>query len=311
MDTTPVRRRLLAGVAVLITVLTACSDGRSPERAAADPAAVTVVSFNFPESELLAEIYAQALEIADIPVRREFDLGPRELVQPALRQGLADVVPEYLGTALASITPEAEVRWSDPAAVMASLRRALAPWRFEVLQPARAADQNGFAVTRATAQRLQVDTLSELAAVRPPLVLGGPTECPARPYCLAGLTQVYGLRVAKFVAFDDEAQRAAALDEGVIDVAVTFTTNGRLATGSLVLLADDRRLQPAENVVPVVSTRVLQRHGARLRGALDAVSAALDTDSLRFLNWRVGIAGKDIATEARAWLSRHGLLTQR
>jgi osmoprotectant transport system substrate-binding protein len=294
--------------AVLLVALTSCSHARShrsDDGTLVD--AVTIASFNFAESQLLAEIYAQALENADVPVRRELDLGPRELVQPAMRQGLVDVVPEYLGTALASVTPDARVDATDPTAVLAALRNGLGPWRLTALQPSSASDQNGFAVTRATALRLGVSTLSELAA-RPPVVFGGPTECPTRPYCLAGLKRVYGLRVAKFVPIDDESQRAAALSEGVVDVAVTFTTNGQLATGRLVLLRDDRGLQPTEQIVPVVSDRALQRYGARLQATLDAISARLDTAGLRFLNWRISVAGKDIATEARGWLRRHGLL---
>ena len=307
------RARLVATLAVLSTLLTACAHGgRSASAANSTPSgAVVVVSFNFPESELLAEIYAQALEHAGVPVRRAFDLGPRELVQPALRQGLADVVPEYLGSALASIEPSAPVEWTEPRGVLAALRRALAPWRLVALQPATASDQNGFAVTTATAARLHLRTLTDLAAVAPPLILGGPTECPTRPYCLAGLRDVYGLQVKQFLAFDDEKQRAAALDEGVIDVAVTFTTDGQLATGRLVLLRDDRRLQPAEEVVPVVSSRAMQRYGVTLQNALDSVSAALDSRSLRFLNWRITVAGKDYRAEAQGWLQRHGLLPSR
>jgi osmoprotectant transport system substrate-binding protein len=291
-------------------VLAGCAHG--PDRPVGPPTpseSVVVASFNFPESELLAEIYAQALEHAGVPVRREFDLGPRELVQPALRQGLVDVVPEYLGTALASIAPGSAVDWTDSDAVLAALRHELAGWHLRALRPAAALDQNGFAVTPATAARLHLRTLSDLASVQPRLTMGGPSECPHRPYCLAGLERVYGLKVKQFLPFDDEAQRIEALDEGVIDVAVTFTTDGWLATGHLLLLRDDRGLQPTEEVVPVVSNRVMQRYGAQLVHALDAVSEALDSRSLQFLNWRVDVAGGDVQAEAHGWLQRHGLLT--
>jgi osmoprotectant transport system substrate-binding protein len=307
------RAGVLAAVTAL-AVLVSCTRG-SPQRSTASrpaPAdAVVVASFNFPESVLLAEIYAQALEHAGVPVRRDLDLGPRELVQPALREGLADVVPEYLGTALTSLVPSAAVDRRDSAAVLDALRRALAPLQLVALQPAAASDQNGFAVTRATADRFALRTLTDLAKVRPPLVLGGPSECPSRPYCLAGLQRTYGLQVKQFVPFDDPAQRADALTEGVIDVAVTFTTDGALASGRLVLLRDDRGLQPTEQVVPVVSSRAMQRYGAQLSAALDGVSAALDSEGLRFLNWRISVAGKDIRAEAQAWLARHGLLAGR
>lgn len=306
------RIRLVAMLVALAAMLSACTATRrdTPQaQSATSSDVVVVVSFNFAESELLAEIYAQALEHAGVPVRREFNLGPRELVQPALREGLADVVPEYLGTALASLAPATQVNWTQPSAVLAALQGALVPWHLVALQPANAEDQNGFAVTRVTAATLNIHTLSELAAVQPRLILGGPTECPTRPYCLAGLRRLYGLEVKQYVDLDDEAQRAAALAEGVIDVAVTFTTDGQLATGRLVLLADDRQLQPVEQVVPVVSARVLERYGNRLRDALNGVSAALDSQSLRFLNWRVGVEGLDIPAEAHGWLDRHGLLS--
>jgi osmoprotectant transport system substrate-binding protein len=298
--------RLAAAVVALVVMLTACAPSRREgSNGAASNGAVVVASFNFPESELLAEIYAQAIERAGVPVRREFDLGPRELVQPAQRQGLVDVVPEYLGAALASITPNRKVDWTDPHAVVTALRQTVAPWGFQMLEPSAAEDQDGFAVTPSTADRLHLRTLSDLAAVAPRLTMGGPTECPQRPYCLAGLERVYGVHVKQFLPFDDQAQRATALDEGVIDVAVTFTTDGQLATGRLNLLQDDRHLQPTDLVTPMVSARVLSRYGAPLRDALNAVSAALDTRSLIFLNWRVGLAGKTIQAEARGWLDRH------
>ena len=149
--------RLAAAVVALVAMLSACDHGPrgSSDRRAARADAVVVASFNFPESELLAEIYAQAIERAGVPVRREVDLGPRELVQPAQRQGLVDVIPEYLGAALASITPNSAVDWTDPQAVLMALRQAVAPWGFQVLEPSAASDQDGFAVTHSTADRLR------------------------------------------------------------------------------------------------------------------------------------------------------------
>ena len=270
--------------------------------------AVVVASFNFPESELLAAIYGLAIRHAGIPVRLQLDLGPRELVQPALEQGLVDVVPEYLGTALASLQPDAGVPMSDPAAVRGALARALARWHVQVMKPAAAQDQNGMVVTGATARRLGLRTVSDLRRVAGRLTLGGAPECPDRPYCLPGLRRVYGLGFARFLPFDTEAQRVTALEEGVVDVAVLDTTDGNLATGDLVLLSDDRHLQPAENVVPVITGNAIARYGKRLVNAVDAVSAQLTTRALLFLDWRVEVAGNDVQAEARAWLERHGIL---
>lgn len=296
--------------ALAFALVASCQPGGTGAKRAAGGVggAVVVASFNFPESELLATIYALAIEHAGVPVRLELYLGPRELVQPALEQGLVDMVPEYLGSALASLEPVARVAMSDPAAVRRELARALARWHVQVLQPAAAQDQNGFVVTRATASRLHLSTMTDLAKVARGLTLGGPSECPSRPYCLPGLRAVYGINFARFLPFDAEQERVTALQEDVADVAVMFTTDGFLATGDFVLLADDHRLQPAENVVPVVSARAVARYGRRLTDALGAVSARLTPTGLTFLNWRVTVAGKNVLAEARGWLDRQGIV---
>jgi len=140
------------------------------------------------------------------------------------------------------------------------------------------------------------------------LTIGGTPECPKRPYCLPGLRSVYGLEFAAFEPFDTLPQRVTALLDGVVDVAMLTTTDGNLAAGSLVLLADDRHLQPAENVAPVVTDSATARYGERLTGVLDEVSSRLTTNALLFLNWRVQVAGDDVVAEARAWLERQGIL---
>ncbi len=307
------RRALLAvTAAIALAVLASCAPGGTaatpPERAPGT--AVVVASFNFPESELLAAIYALALMHAGIPARLQLDVGPREFVQPALAEGLVDVVPEYLGSALTSLEPAADVAMFDPVAVRRELARALARWHVQVLQPASAQDQNGLVVTRATASRLRLRTVSDLGPLAPRMVLGGPPECPQRPYCLPGLRQVYGLQFARFVPLDTEQERVDAIEQGVVDVVVLDTTDGYLASGDLVLLADDRQLQPAENIVPVVRAAAVARYGARLAAALDAVSARLTTNDLIFLNWRVTVAGHNVLAEARAWLERQGILPE-
>jgi osmoprotectant transport system substrate-binding protein len=291
---------------VTLIALGGCSGSPSTGPAAPDGRLV-VASFNFPESELLAEIYAQSLEAVGVPVRRELGLGPRERVGPALDQGFVDLVPEYLGSAL---TAEAG-NVADPSnivAAQAALAAALDARGLTLLDPSPAGNQNGVAVTRAFAIEHGVSRLSELAGFAASMTFGGPAECPTRPYCLPGLADVYGLRFRGFMALDGPVRTRRALTDGIIDAGVVFTTDGQLAGGDLVLLADDRHLQPAENVVPVVRTAALERHGPALRTALDAVSAALTTTSLRLLNWRISVDGRRPAAEARGWLIRHGLI---
>jgi osmoprotectant transport system substrate-binding protein len=301
--------RRIAIFVVAVQLAAACAGGASRRPAPVEQGApVVVASFNFEESQLLAEVYAQALEHAGIPVRRELNLGTREMVLPALRQGLVDFVPEYLGSALASLEPDANLQGATAATEASRLARDLKLWKVEVLQPAAATDQNSLAVTAAASKRYSVHDISGLGPLAPRMSIGGPSECPSRPFCLVGFRDVYGLRFSRFLPFDSESQRVKALEQGVVDVAVMFTTDGELATGAFVLLNDDRRLQPSENVAPLLSTRASARYGGRIERTVNAVSAKLTTAGLVFLNWRVAVAGNDPATEARGWLLRQGLI---
>jgi osmoprotectant transport system substrate-binding protein len=303
-----VPRRLLVPV---LAALLAVGCAAAPERPQERSDAVVVASFDFAESRLLGELYAQALEAAGVEVERELGLGPRELVLPAQRQGLVDVVPEYLSSSLAAVSGPELPAAGTPTSVEAlhgRLQAALEPDGLLALAPSVAQNQNGLAVTRPTADRLRLETTSDLVAPAAELTLTGPPECPERPYCLQGLRQLYGLEFARFVPYDSESQRVTALVEGVVDVAVVFTTDARVVGSDLVLLVDDRGLQPAENVLPVVSARSVHVHGADLVATLDRVSAQLDSAALAFLNWRVEVAGRDLRDEARGWLLRRGLV---
>ena len=299
------RSRVLA---VLIALaLTALGCGNDDPPAPTPPEGLVVASFNFPESDLLAEIYAQALEVAGFQVHRELGLGPRELVLPAIRQGFVDLVPEYIGAALEAVEPGPALVSTDPVVVHSALRTAVQPWSLDVLEPAPAANQNTLAVTAAAAQGRNLRTISDLRPVAGSLTLGGPPECPQRRQCLLGLESVYGLRFGAFLPVSGEQRIARALEEGVIDVGVLFTTDGVLAGDDLVVLDDDRSLQPPENVAPLVRADLVARSPGVVP-RLDEVSAQLTTGELRFLNWRITVGGGEPAEEARGWLIRRGLI---
>jgi osmoprotectant transport system substrate-binding protein len=289
---------------VLAATTAACSSLPPTESAPAE--GIVVASFNFDESRLLAEIYAQALEDEGVTVRRELDLGPRELVLPAMRQGLVDVVPEYVGTLLDSVAPDGDR--VDLASATAALDRALAPLGLDVLEPSSASNQNAVVVTRELATDGGLAAVSDLRPLAADLTLGGPPECPTRERCLVGLESTYSLQFAEFVAFDGSRLVRQALLDGVIDVGILFTTDGYLAGDDLVVLADDRGLQPVENLVPLVRPAALS--DPRAVTALDEVAAALTTAELRFLNWRVSVRGGTPASEARGWLIRQGLVAR-
>jgi len=302
------RRNPLGILAMGMLLLAACSSGSvdPASRVAPNDGTVTVGSFDFAENELLAELYSQALEAGGYDVRRAFKLGPREFVSPALARGLVDLVPEYAGTALAFLSLGSVAPGPDVAATHADLVRTLAQGDLTALAAAPAQDTNTFVLTRPTAERLKVSTLSDLAAAAPQLTFGGPPECPTRPYCLAGLERVYGLRFKEVVPLDAGGPLTRqALHEGGVDVALLFTTDPAVGEDFLELV-DDRRLQPADNVTPLVRREVVARAGPRLSQVVDSVSGRLSTDALRALNAMVE-EGVDVPAVAAAWLRAQGL----
>ncbi len=153
---------------------------------------ITVGSTNFFEQEIVAELYAQTLESAGADIERRFQLGARDVVAPALESGEIDLYPEYLGTYLVFADEGAEVP-SDPAEAAEQLRGVLEPSGVTVLEPAEAENRNVFVVTQETADEYGLSAVSDLATVSDTLVLGGPPECPERPFCQIGLEEVYGL----------------------------------------------------------------------------------------------------------------------
>ena len=299
-------RRTSALVVSFAFALTACGGSGAPASDARSDDAVTVASFNFPESVLLAEIYAQAMERAGFRIEREVALGPRELVMPALVSGLVEFVPEYSGSGLQFLAGPGSTS-SDPETNHRIFADRLASLDVTALDASPAEDQNGFVVTSETAERYDLRTLSDLATVSDRLVFGGPPECAARPFCLPGLDSTYGIGFADtFTNLDAGGPRTvSALAQGTVDVALLFTSDGAIDLNDFVLLDDDRRLQPAENVTPVIRADALARFGPSLAEKVNAVSALLSTDELRMLNAEVA-RGADPVRIASAWLASSG-----
>jgi osmoprotectant transport system substrate-binding protein len=297
-------RRHLAFAAVLV-LAAACQAGGAARRTAVGDATLTIGSFNFPESQILAELYAQALERRGFAVDRRFGLGPRELVEPMLERGLVELVPEYSGSLLQFLTRSSSAS-SDLAEVRTALLPALADRGLAPLASAPAQDRNAFAVARSFADASGLHRISDLAA-HTDLILGGPPECEERPLCMAGLETTYGIAFGDFVALDLSGPLTAdALSRGIVDVALVLTTSAQLSRHDFALLRDDRHLQPAEHVTPVVRSDALARFGTPFADAIDAVSARLTTADLRGLNADVELDGTSPAAAARAWLDANG-----
>jgi osmoprotectant transport system substrate-binding protein len=305
-------RRPVAWLLTALLLLAACSSssGGKPGPTTIDPrGTIVVASFDFAEGQLLSDLYATTLAKHGYRVRRAFNLGPREIVEPALMQGRVDLVPEYLGTALSFVTlGKASVRGS-PKELYQRLRRALKPKGVDLLALSSAQDKNGIAVSEATASRYNLRSVSDLQKVAPKLVFGGPPECESRPFCLPGLAHTYNLHFERFEPLDVGGPvTVAALQRGQVDVALLFTTDPSIVADNFVLLRDDRKLQPADNVVPVVRRSVLKEQGGGVIRLIDAVTRRLTTITLRKLNARVQLNGTSNHVVALHWLKHQGLI---
>jgi osmoprotectant transport system substrate-binding protein len=300
-------RPLLLLVA-LVLLAAGCGRGQAPPPPE-DPRRPTIqlASFDFPESELLGQLYGQALTQHGFPVEQVVQLGAREVVAPALEQGKVDMVLEYQGSALNFLNDRDRVATADPTLTHARLEQAFAPRGVSVLAFAPAQDRNAFVVGGDLARRNGMDKLSDLAPMAGRLTIGGPPECPQRPLCLRGLQELYKLQFARFEPMPSRAVTAAALDTGEIDVGMIETTDPSLVGADLVQLADDRRLQPADNVVPVVRREIREAYGPPLVRLLNAVSAQLTTAELSRLNLQVA-KGQTAAGAAEGWLRAHPII---
>jgi len=300
------------GLALALPACTSAGGHLSPtarDQAGRHGTVITVGSFDFPESVLLAQIYGQALAANNFPVRILPNLGPRELVDPALMNGLLQLVPEYAGSALQFTSLGRLSATSDAAAANRALARSVAGRGLVAARPAPAQDANAIVVTAATAARYGLRSIADLARAVPRLVFGGPPECPERAYCLRGLQRVYGVRFKAFIPLDAGGPLTLqALEAGNIDVALLFTTDPAIPARHLVILADDRGLQPAENITPLVGRDAIARYGPRLLTTLNRVSALLDTGTLRALDAQVELDGHGPPSVARAWLRAHELI---
>jgi osmoprotectant transport system substrate-binding protein len=302
------RLALPVGVLALALLIAGCDRGPAPPPPQ-DPRRPTIrlASFDFPESELLAQLYGQALVKHGYPVEQVVQLGAREVVAPALEQGKVDMVPEYLGSALNFINDRNRVATADPGLSHARLEQAFAPRGVSVLAYAPAQDRNGFVVTGDMARRRGLEKLSDLAPMASQLSFGGPPECAQRALCLRGLEDVYKLRFKRFEPMPSRSVTAGALQTGEIDVGMIDTTDPNLAKSDLVQLADDKRLQPADNVVPVLRREVLDAYGPPLVRLVNAVSAQLTTRELTRLNLQVA-DGQAAADAASSWLRAHTII---
>jgi osmoprotectant transport system substrate-binding protein len=305
----PTKTRLVALATVVAAMLPLSACGGDPTSAGSsggDSSTITVGSANFPENELLAEMYSQALEAKDVTVTRKFNIGARELYLKALKDGSIDMIPEYNGALLAALSPGGTVPndVSTPDEVLAALQKVL-PKGTETTEQSAAEDKDTLTVTSDTAKKYDLKTIDDLKPVASKFVVGGGPEFAKRYQGIVGLEKLYGLKFKEFKPLDPGGPLTkAALKKGDIQVANIFSTDSTIQTDNLVVLDDTKNLFLAQNVVPVIRS---SKVNADVTGALDEVSKALTTEDLTKYLAEVAVDKKDPATVAKEFLDANNI----
>lgn len=305
-------RRPVLGAALLAFAITAAACGSGEDEQQTDTGAgaeekpsLTVGAVAFAENQIVAEMYAQVLENAGYEVERQTELGSREILQPAMEAGEVDLAPEYLGSLLLFLDPDADAT-GDPDNNESLLEPLLEAKGLTLLDRAEANDTNAFVVTSDTAGEHGLATVSDLQPVAGDLTLGGPPECPQRPFCIPGLKKVYDVEFGEFKPLDVGGPlTVAALEGGKVDVALLFSTSSVIGAKGWIVLEDDKALQTAENITPVIRSDLVNDEITEL---LAEISAVLTTDTITELNGRVEIDKEAPADVAASFLVEQGLL---
>ncbi len=261
----------------------------------------------------MSEMYKALLENAGYDVTLKL-VESRAVYAPEMQKGNVDVSADYLSSMTEYLNAEANgpdaerVASNDPDATVEELRALAEPTGIEPLEPAEAQDANAFAVTQEFADENSLSTLSDLAALGEPVTLAAAEDCPERDECRVGLEDTYGLDITKVepLGFGTEATKDA-LAKGEVVLGQVGTTDATLDTLGLVVLEDDKQLQNAENLVPMVNSDYLAEH-ADIADILNEMSAGLTTEDLTMMIGQVDLERELPADVARAYLSDKGLI---
>ena len=294
-----IRRRswalLTAGLLILTVALSAGV-------ASAQSKSLTVGSKDFAGAQAISQAYGQALENKGYDITFKDNLGATEIVYAALQNGDLDGYADYQGTLLTYLggTPT-----GDSAETYKLLQDKLKGTDITVSKPAPAVDVNGFYVSKATAKKYKLKTVSDLAKSASKLTFGGPPECEERPLCLGDTSQqLYGLDFSEVKKLDAGGPiTVQALEDGDIDVALLFTGSSVIPKDA-VLLRDDKGLQPADNPVFVIKK---DKANAATMKVLNAVSAKLSTAAYNKMSLDISENKEDPADVAAAFLKQNKL----
>ncbi len=304
-------RSLVAIAAAAVLGLSACGGG---DDTGSDPLSggggdgdtIVVGSANFPENELLMQMYAQALEAKDISVETQPNIGAREVYLKAFENGEITLLPEYNGALLAYLlAPDLVPKdVTDPDEVYDALQKVL-PEGSETLPQSEAEDKDTLTVTQDTADKYDLESIADLKPVAGDLTVGAGPEFRERFQGLVGLEKVYGLKFGEFKPLDAGGPlTVGALEDGDIDVANVFSTDSAISTNDWVVLDDPENLYLSQNIVPLIQSDAVT---PEVEEALQGVNDALTTDNLTEALARVQVDKEDPVTVAEDFLSENGL----
>jgi osmoprotectant transport system substrate-binding protein len=266
-----------------------------------DGPAIKIGAQDFGESAILAAIYDEALDEAGFDTDVAEVGGFRDLLFAAFESGDVNLAPEYVASEANFL--EAGSASADLDASMEALQPLLEAKGLVALEPSEAVNKNIFVMTTERADELEIATLSDLAEKGADLKLGAPQDCEENAFCIPGLRDVYDLDMSSNFVPLDAGVVGTSLNEGAIDVATLFSTDGRLADEDWVVLEDDKGLAGADNIVPVLSQELVDAYGDQLTDVLDNISAALTTDDMIAMNKAYDIDHEDAEDIAADWLA--------
>jgi len=317
-------RRILAVCASVVALAIAVSGCSSKNSGANAPSSasgstptsaggtVVIGSADFSESQVLANLYAFLAQSAGYKTEIK-TVTTREIYEPALEKGQIDIVPDYAATFTEFLNHKvngadaATVATSDKDTTLVQLKKLATPLGLTALEPSDAANQNAFAVTKDFAAKNNLKTLSDVSAAKLPIKLAAPAECKSRTFCGGALTDKYGINITQYDTFDfDSVPGKKAVQDGKDDMVEVATDDGTLDQFNLVILDDDKHVQLADNLVPIVGKKYAS--DAALAAAVDKLAPVLTSKDLGALNAQVDGEKKLPADVAKAYLVDKGLI---